>query len=1365
MILLSLFVQGIVNAQLLIGDVFESGGLKYVVQSENLISNPGFESGLGNWSDGAGSALVSDNFTVKKTGGIDNSKYLVGTQNTGAGGTGSIGTGWSIEAGKSYLISYHVKYEDTSASAGSEIYLKVSLTNDKTATDEPKVVIASSNVAGGGAWSETNMVFVNTDSYAYVVARFRWLSGRLGFDNFSLHEVAEIANTEELQRVIEEAEAMYDASANGAADLQAAIDIATGYLTSTSSAEVTQAISDLNLAIRFYQLAAATSENMVDVTSFIINPNFDENAIMGWTGGGYVNFHCVEFYQATFDFYQEITGLPAGKYILKAQGFQRPTWNDAGEAYKAGTETISAYFYAKSTSFQGQASAFNSLYKHSSTELGITGTNGYVNGMGEAETMFTNTRSDYYEVEVQNIMLADGDALVIGARGEYILGGCWILFDNFRLMYCGLNDEDVIAFINQQITTAQLLLTQKMQNSASNNLSTAVSGAQELIVSAQPETTTLFEASSVLEAAVTVAKESIEAYEVLQTCLDTANALRNSEAQNEVDAFNAAIAKAQTTCDDLDATLENISAAEVELEAAIDSFRMANPTGDTPVVVSSRYVRGATMILARSEISGVDSSEILEKGYCWSTETKEPTILDNKTTAYLGDASAPIYKMDNLLPSTVYYVRAYALSTGYALGYGEVLKVITIPKGTISYGIDGSAIGDIRTRIDAAVSSAVGYMNNLSSIKGHYLSVSYSAGTPTAEASYGGYLRFGPLESYQKTGTALHEMGHTIGVGQYWYWTNTSGSPLRGDGAWLGDRATKVVQFFENDTESVLKGDATHMWPYGINGANEDTGSELLYIANAVIHQALGEDGLPPTGGFTTPAYTFESEDGKKYYIKKESDSNALSCSFVVEEKSNTFTYREMTPTTAMKNDSAAWYFNFDPVSCYYQIKNVATGNYMTYSFDGSDGIRTVARGSSTDLENFQLMRGRVDAELSAGGTSLTTRGYWIIHPEAKEKPLCLSTTTSGTPMTATFDITNSATNQRWLLLSQEEMGVLVVNKENGMKVSYACFLPDSDSELEAGEIKAAVVSVDEQGNPTQTIAQGSAVLNGDYVFTDVTVGFNYVSSARYNFLGWYSLDGELESNENPYYKKASEDLTLRAYVEEQAVASWSYGLEIEGSGELIASVEAADEVLVGTTVNLTFTPHEDYDFAGWYVGGTLLSSDVSYTLTIAEDTHIEAHVNCLFELEYAVSISEAGSIECTFASGDKLLENQPVELKFSLEDDAYQFDGWDINGEKQTSELSCVFDMTSNVRASAVVSRIFEGDERAVYFYPNPAKDVITVESLLPVGVIKIYNTQGVLVKEQQITKSKEQVDVSNLKQGMYIVWTNNFKQKIVIK
>ena len=126
-----------------------------------------------------------------------------------------------------------------------------------------------------------------------------------------------------------------------------------------------------------------------------------------------------------------------------------------------------------------------------------------------------------------------------------------------------------------------------------------------------------------------------------------------------------------------------------------------------------------------------------------------------------------MYYIQNLNPSTVYYMRAYVLTQDNAVGYGDILKVITIPKGTVSYSLSSNVTQEHYTRIDNAMASAVNYFNELTSIQGHRLSVNYGSGTPTAEASYGGWMRFGPSTSYQQTGTALHELGHTIGVGTH----------------------------------------------------------------------------------------------------------------------------------------------------------------------------------------------------------------------------------------------------------------------------------------------------------------------------------------------------------------------------------------------------------------------------------------------------------------------------------------------------------------------------------------------------------------------------------------------------------------------
>lgn len=431
----------------------------------------------------------------------------------------------------------------------------------------------------------------------------------------------------------------------------------------------------------------------------------------------------------------------------------------------------------------------------------------------------------------------------------------------------------------------------------------------------------------------------------------------------------------------------------------------------TPKVTTYEYVAcGSTVALGRSTISG---SNLQEQGFCWST-SPEPTIDDNRSTKYHSH-NGRVYIMENLEPSTIYYMRAYAINKNNVVGYGDVVKVITLPKGNVTWDYDNGGDADANARINSAVKDAVNYLNTYTSINGLHTSVHYGAQTPTADCSYGGWMRVGPNASYQRTGTILHELGHAVGVGTHSVWYNAD-SPMRsgsGRGDWLGERATKVVRFLENNTSAVLTGDGTHMWPYGVNGAHEDTGSAMLYIGNALIYQALGEDGLPPTGGFATPAYTFNQEDDIKYYIKNESDEYGLSTSYIVEEN-NKIVWKAMSGDEALADDRAAWYVTYNPVNCYYQLRNASSGRYMVHG-----GTTTTTVSDNTD---FHFMRSRVDVTVGGGDSKVNVRGYWMIKPQSALTPPCLSATAGGKVTSATFDLTDEAHTQRWVFLTGDEL-------------------------------------------------------------------------------------------------------------------------------------------------------------------------------------------------------------------------------------------------------------------------------------------------------------------------------------------------------
>lgn len=746
-------------------------------------------------------------------------------------------------------------------------------------------------------------------------------------------------------------------------------------------------MKSLATAVCFWLTTFALSAQ-TDVTStYVKNAGF-EDGVTNWTSENFVAQSNDIFTEKEGTFYlekwtdrgsavgsasvsQQLTGLPAGSYTLTvaAQNIQQES---------ATVAQSGAYIFA-----------------------------------ADKKTVVTAT-GDYSVT----FIVVDGKVTIgfkaVGATGN------WLSCDNFRLVYNGEAVDEVWAEFETLIQKAKTSVGKKMGNAQALALNAAISTAETTL---QDKTfSDVPQHASALNEAREAADASVLEYETLQSAIDEALELYD-ETMAGAENLDTAIKDAQTVVNNLDASSEELEGKVVALEKASLKFHLDNATGTAPTVVTdTRYARGSSVIFGRSTVSGVATSNILEQGFCWSTHS-QPTVLDDRTTNFLTN-NGNIYRMEGLTPSTVYYVRAYAMTKNYAVGYGDVIKVITLPRGTITWWYNNGADAAANARINSAVASAVEYWNTYTSIKGLHLSVSFGSGTPTADCGYGGSMRVGPNASYQRTGTIMHEMGHAIGVGQHsiWYGPN---SPLRETGSggkWLGDRATAVLRFWDNSTTSTMNGDGTHMWPYGVNGAHEDTGSEVLYIGNSLITQALGEDGLPPTGGFATPAYVFEQDDAVKYYIKSESDDFGANTAYLTINANGQLIWSEMSGADAKSNDSVAWNITFNPRTSYYIIKNVATGRLMTYYGTGRNGFRTAAKSTATTAEQFQLMRSRVDKVIGQGTVKKSVRGYWIIHPESVLNPTCFVPMASNRTETATFDFSNTAEAQRWLILSEDEV-------------------------------------------------------------------------------------------------------------------------------------------------------------------------------------------------------------------------------------------------------------------------------------------------------------------------------------------------------
>lgn len=822
----------------------------------------------------------------------------------------------------------------------------------------------------------------------------------------------------ELAEVIESAKALYgDGSGKGSADLNTAIEQAEAvYNNSTATAqEIIYMKATLEEAMETYRLVSVSIDNPIDWSNKIANRSF-EKSFTNWTNIGMQTQSNTAF------------GLKAGNIYVEKWVSQGVSVGDASVTQTIKGLGLGVYILkAVAHNIQENSSATQHnawlIANTSRTEVGPD---------AEYSLVFTNIEND-----------ATIGFEAVGATGN------WLAVDNFQLYYAGGEFDDYKSELLRYISEAEPYLNEKIQNPIRTALETAITNAKAELTNTTADGYPAV--ATPIRIAIEDAKVSIKAFETLKAAIAKAETDYGAGDKEGAEKFLAAINTAKAVYANLDATQTEMSDQIKLLEQAALQYKLDNATGSVPkVATDKRYVRGAVEAFGRMTVSGVSTSNILEQGFCYATHPN-PTVLDNRSTDYL-ELNGRIYRMP-MEPASVYYIRAYVMTKTYQVGYGDVIKMSTLPMGNVTYTYYNNDGGDFHnTKNNNALTEACWYWSNYTSINGFHVTANYSPGTPTADCGYGGGMRIGS-NSGQRTGTCMHEMNHGIGGGTITIWGGWNESPLRTsvNGDWAGERANSVLQFWENRSDLLITaaydgahwgfrpisgvyedgGGSTAIWEnkYAFNGAHLEpgawagpsdwNGTQLVYIGNSLINQGMCEDGLIPvnywSGAFCLPAYVFEQDDDTKYYIKCEDTERGLYDSYLVEDNNGKLLWKAIDNSEVTSHDEAAWYVTFNPINQYYQLCNASTGHYISYN---SSTFKALSRTGISNNENFHLIRGRKD--VNVGG--IKVRGYWLIHPENAETPPTMTANTNGNISSVSLNLYDSGTSQRWIFLNEDEV-------------------------------------------------------------------------------------------------------------------------------------------------------------------------------------------------------------------------------------------------------------------------------------------------------------------------------------------------------
>ena len=840
--------------------------------------------------------------------------------------------------------------------------------------------------------------------------------------------------------------------------LKAAIDAAQAIYDDEEADMVTvlEVNNDLKEAIKNYRKANVSEENPLDCTSYITNPNFEDKT-EGWTVVSLVAQSNSSFSRKSGTYYLEkwVSGGSVG------DGSVRQTISIPNGVYKL---TVAAQNYTQSSTSKKNTGAY--IFA------------------GDQQTI-VYTPNDYSVTFTSVAGKIDIGFVAEGATGN------WIAVDNFRLSLIGyVDDAALIAEVARLVDNAMALQGSQMSASAAKELQDQIDAAN-LIVNGTNEYSS--DVALALQAAIAAAQKSIAEYAALSKEVDVAVSVRDSGSMMNSAVAENLQAQIEAANKILDGTEEYSDAVAKKLQAAIDAakssvsdFQALQKALDDAIAIYDPNKEGAESLLAELtvakdmvedsettsesimiEIEALKTAQLLflvangsgneptvttktdfmipaahggliratfesgisykERGICWSTE-KEPTIADNRETAYYSQKGM-LFHVQGMEPAKVYYARAYAITSTYAVGYGEVMKVVTLPKGSCVGTWDNGAPDEAaNNRCRTAIQQTMDYLNEWTAIKGFTLSGHYGAQTQTADCSYGGWMRIGPNAGNQAIGTVIHETGHGVGVGTHWRWNNCADTRANTTyGKWLGSWANKTLHFLENTTDEAvfMTGDGVHGWGTGpgisydwfVNGADKDKHVAIQYIGGCALLYSLYVDGLCPTSGHPNgvPGYTFNFDDDQTYCIMCEDAERGLGTGFVYQRAVTALGWKPV-EDRAQLTDSVRWVVEYEPSQGYYRFKNVATGKYISHNATAQNmSMKAATKPGAT--ENFQLMPGRKDIYFSIGATKQRHPSYWFTWHDSSTKSMQLNALSElfgyGTASIKAFDYSDKGGKQQ----------------------------------------------------------------------------------------------------------------------------------------------------------------------------------------------------------------------------------------------------------------------------------------------------------------------------------------------------------------
>ena len=288
---------------------------------------------------------------------------------------------------------------------------------------------------------------------------------------------------------------------------------------------------------------------------------------------------------------------------------------------------------------------------------------------------------------------------------------------------------------------------------------------------------------------------------------------------------------------------------------------------------------------------------------------------------------------------------------------------------------------------------------------------------------------------------------------------------------------------------------------------------------------------------------------------------------------------------------------------------------------------------------------------------------------------------------------------------------------------------------------------------------EGGTVTGGGAYWIGETCTLQAVANEGYTFVDWIENGQQVSAEPTlSIFVMESHDLQANFSVN-------SYEVSVEAKPEEGGTVAGTGIYDYGTTVIVSATPNEHFEFVNWTEDGVMVSNSAEYTFTVNRSRHLVANfAHESFTVSATVLPANAGVIEGL----GNYVYGQTATL-IARPNANYEFLEWTENGAFVSNQTSLSFVVTQN-RVFNAYFTYYDGMEEkvsAVSVFPNPTSGIITVTGVDEKSAIRLYDMKGCLILEKTSDVFDAVLDLGFVQNGYYylVVAKEHKRQSKLVK